>query len=243
MPWPPRVAPSGALVLVSVLVGAWYWSRQARRDARLVVVFAGALLGAFLGGKVVYLLIEGWQDWGQPDRWMRLAMGKTVLGALLGGYGGVELAKHLVAYRQPTGDGFALITPLGLVVGRIGCWLQGCCLGQVCSPAWYTLRDPAGTSRWPAVQVELAFNLAAAVGLFFLRRAGQLRGQHFHLYLIGYGVFRFLHEFLRATPRVAGAFSGYHLAALAIVALGLGRFLQRRAAARAGTQGPDTIRA
>lgn len=42
-----------------------------------------------------------------------------------------------------------------------------------------------------------------------------------------YGAFRFAHEFLRATPRVTGAFSGYQIAALACVALGAGRFVVR----------------
>jgi len=42
-----------------------------------------------------------------------------------------------------------------------------------------------------------------------------------------YGAFRFAHEFLRATTRVTGAFSGYQIAALACVALGAWRFVVR----------------
>ena len=55
----------------------------------------------------------------------------------------------------------------------------------------------------------------------------RLRGQHFHLYLIAYGAFRFVHEFLRATPRLGADFSGYQIAALACVALGAWRFVVR----------------
>jgi phosphatidylglycerol---prolipoprotein diacylglyceryl transferase len=58
-----------------------------------------------------------------------------------------------------------------------------------------------------------------------------LAGQHFHLYLIAYGTFRFAHEFVRATPRVAGIFSGYHFAALGVALLGLLGFLHRRRSA------------
>jgi phosphatidylglycerol:prolipoprotein diacylglycerol transferase len=43
----------------------------------------------------------------------------------------------------------------------------------------------------------------------------RLPGQHFHLYLIAYGLFRFAHEFLRATPKAFGGLSGYQLIALA----------------------------
>jgi prolipoprotein diacylglyceryltransferase len=58
-------------------------------------------------------------------------------------------------------------------------------------------------------------------------RPARLRGQHFHVYLMAYGAFRFAHEFLRATPRVTGGFSGYQIAALACVALGAWRFVVR----------------
>ena len=49
--------------------------------------------------------------------------------------------------------------------------LHGCCLGQICDhPAWWTLTDRAGAPRWPAVPFEIAFNLAALGGFWWLRR-------------------------------------------------------------------------
>jgi phosphatidylglycerol---prolipoprotein diacylglyceryl transferase len=46
--------------------------------------------------------------------------------------------------------------------------------------------------------------------------------------LIAYGAFRFFHEFLRATPRVAGPISGYQFAAVAVFILGVAGFVRRR---------------
>ena len=54
---------------------------------------------------------------------------------------------------------------------------------------------------WPAVFVEIGFQLVALLCLWAMRRKQWQKGQHFHLYLIGYGLFRFGHEFLRATPK------------------------------------------
>jgi phosphatidylglycerol:prolipoprotein diacylglycerol transferase len=54
-----------------------------------------------------------------------------------------------------------------------------------------------------------------------------MRGQHFHLYLIGYGVFRFAHEFLRATPPIGFGITGYQIAALACLVLGVTGFIRR----------------
>ena len=220
-------SPYSLLMLAGIAVTIAFWARLAKRDERLLVIYIAALVCAFLGAKIVYLAAEGWMFWDAPDRWMIWATGKTILGALLGGYAGVEVAKKLTGYAQVTGDWFAVIAPLGIVLGRIGCLLHGCCLGKECAAAWWTISDARGVPRWPAVPVEIGFNGVAILVFMGLRRRRVLAGQHFHLYLIGYGAFRFVHEFLRATPRIGGGFSGYQIAALACVALGAWRFAMR----------------
>jgi phosphatidylglycerol:prolipoprotein diacylglycerol transferase len=213
-------SPYGWLMLAGIAVSIVFWTRLARRDDRLLLVYVAALVGAFLGAKVAYLLAEGWRDFGTPDMWRRLATGKSILGALPGGYVAVELAKRWTGYRGVTGDWFATIAPLGIAVGRLGCWLHGCCLGRLCEAHWWTMRDAAGLARWPAAPVEIVFNLAMVAVFFALLKSGRMTGQHFHLYLISYGLFRFGHEFLRDTPRGPGGLSGYQWIALSVVAFG-----------------------
>jgi len=215
-------------MLAGIVVSIVFWSRLARRDDRLLTVYVAALIGAFLGAKVVYFFAEGYQHLGAPDMWLQLATGKTILGGLLGGYLAVEIAKRLVRYDGATGDWFATIGPFGIILGRIGCWFHGCCQGKVCDRAWFTVTDAAGVARWPAVPLEILFNAAMIVLSFFLRRNRKLPGQHFHIYLIAYGLFRFAHEFVRQEPRVYGPISGYHIAALAVAALGVVGFVRRR---------------
>lgn len=221
----------GWLMLAGIAVSAFFWTRLARRDDRLLIVYISALVGAFLGAKIAYLLAEGWRDIGQPDVWLRLATGKSILGALLGGYASVELAKRWVGYRSATGDWFAMIAPLGIILGRLGCWSHGCCLGHACEPAWFTLNDAKGMARWPAVPVEILFNAVMLVVFFALRRSATLPGQHFHVYLIAYGLFRFTHEFVRDTPRMVLGLSGYQFIALAMVAFGAWAFRERQSGA------------
>jgi phosphatidylglycerol---prolipoprotein diacylglyceryl transferase len=221
-------SPYSFLLVGGLILSFIFWRRMARRDPRLLAIYLSAVGGAFFGAKVVYLAAEGWMFWKHPDRWLIWATGKTILGALLGGYAGVELAKKVIGYTAPTGDWFALIAPGGIAMGRVGCLLHGCCPGQECPPAWWTIRDAKGITRWPAVPLELGFNLTAVAVFLVLQRCKRLPGQHFHLYLMGYGCFRFAHEWMRDTPRLAGEFSGYHLAALAVAGLGLVGFLQRQ---------------
>ena len=215
-------------MLAGVGVSLFFWTRLARRDPRLLYIYFAALGGAFFGAKVVYLAAEGWQHWHDPNRWLQLATGKTILGGLLGGYLAVELAKRLLGYGTATGDWFALLTPITISLGRIGCWFHGCCRGIRCSESWFTLRDPDGFARWPSVQVEILFNAAVFCAVLWMRKRRILPGQHFHLYLIGYGIFRFFHEFLREEPRLFGPISGYQAAALVVLWLGIAGFVKRR---------------
>jgi len=218
----------GWLMLAGIVVSIGYWSRLARRDERLVAIYVAALIGAFLGAKVVYFFAEGYRHLGAADMWLQLATGKTILGGLLGGYAAVEMAKRLVGYAGATGDWFATIVPFAIILGRVGCWFHGCCQGKVCQPFWFTVTDSAGSTRWPCVPVEILFNLVMVAMFLLIRRAGTWPGQHFHIYLIAYGGFRFLHEFLREAPAVIGPFTGYQIAALAVAALGMVGFARRQ---------------
>jgi phosphatidylglycerol:prolipoprotein diacylglycerol transferase len=218
----------GWLMLTGVCLSMLFWSRLARRDPRLLYIYFAALGGAFLGAKLVYLAAEGWLHWHDKNRWLQLATGKTITGALLGGYLAVEITKRFLRYRTATGDWFALITPATIIIGRFGCWFHGCCQGIRCSEAWYTLQDSEGFARWPSVQVEMLFNVLALCCVLYLRERRLWPTQHFHLYLISYGLFRFFHEFLREEPRLIGPLTGYQLAALAVFALGAAMFAKRR---------------
>ena len=237
-----NVTPYTVLVAAGILASIAFWSRLASRDHRLVWIYLAALGGAFAGAKLAYFAAEGWRDLGQPDMWLRLATGKSILGGLFGGYAGVEIAKVCVGYRGITGDWFALIAPAAVALGRIGCWIHGCCAGSPCSPAWFTVEDAQGVSRWPSAPVELLFNVAALTTFLYFRRKRLFPGQHFHLYLIGYGAFRFLHEFLRSELRLVWKFTGYHFIALLLFAFGLVSFLRRARLLRETTvRSPVTV--
>ncbi len=215
-----------ALSLAALLISTFIASRWAGNDgagergSSLAIVWLGALVGATVGAKLAFLLAEGLAE--RTDL-AALIGGRSVAGALLGGYASVELAKRYVGWSRPTGDLFALTVPLSLAIGRVGCVLAGCCQGIVCDDAWYAAHDATGHARWPAPAVELLFNAAFFVWAIAASRFGWQRTQRFHVYLIAYGAFRFGHEFLRDDPRWFGPISGYHAVALGLIALGVWR--------------------
>ena len=220
----------GWVVILSLWMSLYLWSRIVGNHSNFFLIFLISLGGAFLGAKIVYLTSEGWLYWsGQAKNWRFWWTGKSVIGALLGGYAGVEIAKYFLKYKQFTGDYFAQVVPLSIALGRMGCLFYGCCQGRICSSSsWFTLTDPQGYPRFPSVPLEIGFNLLMALLFFIFRKRRWLTNQHFHLYLITYGLFRFFHEFVRDTPLILGTFTGYQMWALILIGFGTLRFYQRR---------------
>ena len=48
---------------------------------------------------------------------------------IVGGYFGVELAKWTLDVRIKTGDTFAVPVAVGVAIGRVACFVGGCCYG------------------------------------------------------------------------------------------------------------------
>jgi prolipoprotein diacylglyceryltransferase len=69
--------------------------------------------------------------------------------------------------------------------------------------------------------------VVALVALLVMRARHWQIGQHFHLYLIAYGLFRFTHEFLRDTPKPFAGLSGYQILALATAGAALIAYRRR----------------
>lgn len=105
------------VTFVGLGMGAWVWSRRMRGTPAAFAVFVGAIIGAYSGAKLVFIAVEWPVFFGAADQWIRLAAGKSILGALLGGYAGVEIAKKMIGYREPTGDWFAVGVPLAIPRG------------------------------------------------------------------------------------------------------------------------------
>src|ERR1043165_4128501 len=110
----------GLLTIAGIILSAVVWRSLPRSQSPPPLIFVGGLIGAIFGAKLGYIICELPFHFGKPDFWWNLFIGRTILGGLLGGYIGVELAKRAIGYTQPTGDSFAVCVPLGLAIGRIG---------------------------------------------------------------------------------------------------------------------------
>jgi phosphatidylglycerol:prolipoprotein diacylglycerol transferase len=127
-----RIHPHPVLEVVAYTVGFQMYCRIRRQFPAAAMPFetnlwilVGALFGALAGSKLLAFIESGPDFWAhrfEPGFWMG---GKTILGGLLGGWLGVEIAKHLAGVKHSTGDAFVFPLITGMAIGRIGCFLTG----------------------------------------------------------------------------------------------------------------------
>ncbi len=225
-----------------------------RRSRRQYYLLQGlTLLGAIIGAKVSVLIGDHRWPWAPVEDWRAvLWSGRSITGALIGGFLFAEIAKPLVGYLMPPNDRFATLLPFTIAIGRLGCLTAGCCLGLPFD-GWCALRSSDGTSRFPVAIFEIIFQLAIGALFLLMVKRGILYGRLFSLYLVVYGAFRFLVEFIRETPKFFGGFSGYQLLSVLMMILGAAFLLKRTWApppswarfrnARPGQQTNNTVEA
>jgi phosphatidylglycerol:prolipoprotein diacylglycerol transferase len=122
-----------------------------------------------------------------------------------GGMLGVVVAGIMFCRRQrwsfwETADFLAPAVPLGYTFGRIGNFINGELYGRATTVPWgmYFPLDPARHLRHPSQLYEaLGEGLLCFAVLWGLRNRAALRGSLLGLYLVGYGLVRFVIEYFR----------------------------------------------
>ena len=164
---------------------------------------------------------QGFYDYlSNPDLGFKLTSGTTFLGGLMGGTISFLVGYWFFGrkkYDSKLIDVLSLIPCCILIAhsfGRIGCFSVGCCYGKP-TDSWLGMVFPAGSPSYYAFGPGVAVyptQLFEAVFLLlmFILTSYLLLKKNFKynicLYLFGYGVFRFLIEFIRADDR--GKFIG-----------------------------------
>jgi phosphatidylglycerol---prolipoprotein diacylglyceryl transferase len=183
------------------------------RGKRLALALA-AFVGGSLGAKLPFVLSSS-GGWLSEDAW--LADGKTITTGLLGAYLAVEVTKSILDIRIKTGDAYALPLALALAVGRWGCFFNGCCYGTATNLPW-AVDFGDGVPRHPTQVYESLFHLSMAGVLGLVIHYNLLVRQRLKLYLIAYGAYRFLSEWIRPEPTGLAGLTFYQWAALTLIA-------------------------
>ena len=193
-------------------------------DLSLYVIIAG-----ILGARLLYIILD-WRYYLQHPLeifWLNkggLVFYGGLVGALLAGY--LMLKKRNLPVL-PIADLFFVYIPLGHAIGRIGCFLNGCCYGRPAEVVW-AARFPAYSmvaQRFGVynlvhpVQIYSSFiNLVIFIILSLRMKYKKYDGQIILDYLVLYGTARFFMEYFRAdNPVVIWGLNAPQLVSLSMV--------------------------
>jgi phosphatidylglycerol---prolipoprotein diacylglyceryl transferase len=174
----------------------------------------GAFAGAMIGAKLPFVIAD-WRGLLSGAAWF--SDGKTIICGLVGGYAGVEITKWSLGITAKTGDSFAVPVAAAIGVGRLACFVGGCCYGTPTELPWGVVFPSVDSMpRHPTQLYEAAFHLTMAAILWKLQRRGILRGQLIKFYILSYLGYRFVTEFIRPEAQLWYGLTGYQWACLAL---------------------------
>lgn len=150
----------GFMLIIAFVAAAWLAGRQAKREGYNHTIPWDVGLYIFIGGVIGARLLSMFVDQKPPAnfaegffQFFKIWEGGLVLyGAIPGGALGYLLAYRAIAKPNKVrtlqiADWLAPSIALGIAFGRMGCFLNGCCYGDVADPA---LMPTAMTVQFPA---------------------------------------------------------------------------------------------
>jgi phosphatidylglycerol---prolipoprotein diacylglyceryl transferase len=150
----------GLMMVFAFLGCQWLAGYLAKRRGYDPEVFVNATLIALIVGVIgsrMSHVLENWSDFTRPELsiWQNLWNMVNIRSGGLTFYGGLILAAPAVAFyfvykKIPLRAAMDLSAPcitLGLAIGRIGCFLNGCCYGAQCTLPW-AVEFPYGSNAY-----------------------------------------------------------------------------------------------
>ncbi|HWK60051.1 MAG TPA: prolipoprotein diacylglyceryl transferase [Eoetvoesiella sp.] len=172
------------------------------------------VLGVVIGGRLGYVLFyQPSQYLAHPQEIFYLWQGgMSFHGGLIGVITVLLLFARKKKYRfLEVGDFIAPLIPLGLAAGRLGNFINGELWGRPTTMPWGMVFPQTGDGipRHPSQLYEMGLEgFALFAILWWFARKPRPVGQISAVFLMGYGVFRFLVEFTRAPDAFLGLLAG-----------------------------------
>ena len=198
-------------VIVAGSVAMLRYKKRAGSSYPILETILFSAIGIVVGGCFLYgltrldywhFMFEAGDFMGFINAFVGVFGGSVFYGGLIGGMISAGIA--IKAKKYPADlitDVAAPSVALFHAFGRIGCFLGGCCYGIESDFGFvftHSLNESAnGVRRLPVQLFESGFEFILFAVLSILLRKEKLKGRLFSLYLVLYGIFRFIIEYFR----------------------------------------------
>ena len=200
--------------LAAILTWTWLGRRETRPPGFAADLGFWLMTSGIVGSRIAYVAANWPHYRAAPLEILRIDQGGLIF------YGGLLLASAALAlfarhHRLPLWHAADFAIPglaIGHALGRIGCFLNGCCYGRpagdhLCGIAYPPVCEPGrlfpGVPLYPVQLIESACLLLIWLALLFAYPRRRKNGAVFALYLVLYPPVRFWLEYLRGDERQA----------------------------------------
>lgn len=198
----------GTMIAVAFLLTYLYVCRLALKrgidDEHITDLYLVIIITSIIGARSNYV-VSNWAEYRNnlsaiPKVWEggMVYLGGFI-GAMLGGFGYLWLRGNgYGAYY----DMFSPAVPFACALGRVGCFLNGCCFGIKCDLPWamkFPMRTGAGPElRHPTQIYEMIMLFAMAAYMHWFYQRNRRPGLSMVVFIYLYSLDRFIIEFFRA---------------------------------------------
>ena len=225
-----------ALGILACFIVLYTYSKKLKLNERFVdFIYYDALLSIAFGFGSAALFQATYNYLENPEAGFKFDGGITFIGGLIGGASAFLLI-YVIFRKKLTGRLYEAISliPCCIIVahalGRVGCFFAGCCYGKPTFSALGVCFPNVAGKVHPTQLYEAAFLfLLFAVCSYLLLKKGFKHNMS--LYLIAYGIFRFLIEYVRNDERgeLLGFITPSQFWSVLMVGLGIGLiFIMKR---------------
>lgn len=214
-------------IVVCVIMGTYRAKKHGYKEDAVLDIAIFSVIAGFLGAKLLFVLVE-FDHFLEDPMQVLGSEGFVVYGGIIAGV----LAAVLYCRIKKLSflEYFDLLAPSVSIAqgfGRIGCFLAGCCYGRETHAFWgVTFPEgsfaPAGVPLIPTQLLSSAGDFAITGILLLYSKHSKQKGNTGALYLLLYGIGRFLVEFLRSDDRgTVGILSTSQFISIGIVLLAI----------------------
>lgn len=193
-------------IIVSVIVAYIFKSKRNIKGYHITGSAVYTCIGALIGAKLLAIITSLKYIIDNSINFESIIKGGFVFyGGLIGGFIGLMI--YIKQFKQNYADFlslYAVVCPLGHSIGRIGCFISGCCYGckwnGIFSFTYHEALNPSTPLNTPILAIQLIesallFILFIVLLLVFLKC--KIKTLTVYLYLMSYSVIRFVLEFFR----------------------------------------------
>ena len=223
----------GLMIGIGFLIGIYVGCTRAKMlglsDNHVMNISIYVITIGFLGGKILYVIVNFKEFMRNPLSTLGSG-GFVVYGGIVTGVLSIFVYCRLKKISFLTYmDIMSASVAINQGFGRIGCFLAGCCYGKETESHFGVVFPdgclaPAGVRLVPTQLMSAAFDFVLAFFLIYITKKCKSRGMVSGVYLLFYGIGRFIVEFFRGDEErgMVGAISTSQFISIFMVIFAVG---------------------